>query len=170
MNINSVNKNTSRRRIKKSFVKTQESRETSSFGALVNCDSTANQSNRYSSDASFSGQRRSKLSINDESSHPINDSNTNNKRERKRNIKMLCDEDKKVLGDVIAAEGDARDNMKRIKVDANGDGHDNNKTKMFQVSSQVSKDFQSFSLFLRIRATLIVINFSKAFAPRPNRP
>lgn len=125
MNINFANENSSRRRIKKSFRR---------LSPLVNCDSKANQCNLYSTGASFGGQKGSKLSINDESSHPINGSNTNNKSERKRNIKMLGDEEKIVMGDGMVNEGDARDSTKRIKVEVNGDGHDDNKTKMFQVS------------------------------------
>lgn len=77
-----------------------------------------------------SGQktRRSKLSINDESSHPINSSNTNNKNKRKRNIKMLNDGDKKMGND----EGDAK---KKIKVDENINESDKTRGKMFEVNA-----------------------------------
>lgn len=130
----------------------------SSSKSLPNCDSKANQCNRYSSDASISGQKGSKLSINDESSHPINGSNTNNKK-RKRNNKMPCDGDKKVSGE---DEGEVRDNMKRIKVDVNGDGHDNDKTRMFQVSAESSPRF--LLIFIFQSQTL-----DKSFAASSNR-
>lgn len=98
----------------------------------VNCDNKTNHCSRDLSDALLSGQNRGKLSIDDESSHPINGSNTNNKSERKRNINMLCDGYRK--GEGVAGEGDARVDLKRIKVDGNVDGQDDNKTKMYQVS------------------------------------
>lgn len=112
----------------------------------VNCDNKTNHCRRDSSDALLSGQNRGKLSIDDESSHPINGSNTNNKSERKRNINMLCDGYKK--GEGVAGEGDARVDLKRIKVDGNVDGQDNNKTKMYQVSRR-KMCFPSF-LFFRL--------------------
>lgn len=121
------NEGASRRGIKDNYVKNQRQATNDS---LVNCDNKTNHCNRYSSDALLSGQNRSsKLSIDDESSRPINGSNTNNKSERKRNINMLNDGDKKT-GD--GYEGDC--DVKRIKVDSNVDGRDNNKSKMYQVS------------------------------------
>lgn len=127
-----MNKNCSvdgtRRGIKKSYVKNQRQESNDS---LVNCDNKTNHCNRYSLDALLSGQNRSgKLSIDDESSRPINGSNTNNKSERKRNINMLTDRDKKK---VDGYEGDC--DVKRIKVDGNADGRDNNKSRMYQVST-----------------------------------
>lgn len=88
----------------------------------------------------FSDQNssRSKLSNDDESSHPINASNTNNKNERKRNINMLFSEEKEEQesggdgGRVDDYDGGDCDYAKRIKVDA-ADGQDNNKSKMYQV-------------------------------------
>lgn len=89
----------------------------------------------------FSDQNssRSKLSNDDESSHPINASNTNNKNERKRNINMLFSEEKEEQesgggggGRVDYYDGGDCDYAKRIKVDA-ADGQDNNKSKMYQV-------------------------------------
>ncbi|CAG9802929.1 unnamed protein product [Chironomus riparius] len=114
--------------------------------SLLNCDNKINHCNRYDvSDGLFSGHsdyRNRKLSIDDESSHPINASNTNNKIERKRNINMLNDIDvnedfsvgcKEVQqndddGDVVVVGGG---NTKRMKVDC--DGQDNNKSKMYQI-------------------------------------
>jgi hypothetical protein len=86
---------------------------------LVNCDNKTNHCKRSVSDGLVSGQHRRKLSIDDESSHPINGSNTNNKTVRKRNINA-------------PDEGAA----KRMKVDGDGDGQDDNKSKMYQVSSR----------------------------------
>lgn len=122
-----TNDNTSRRGISTNNVKNQRQKTNDS---LVNCDNKTNHCNLYSSDALLSGQNRGrKLSIDDESSHPINGSNTNNKSERKRNINMLNDGDKKK---VDGYEGEC--DVKRIKVDGNVDGRDNNKNKMYQVS------------------------------------
>jgi hypothetical protein len=120
-----VNKNNgaSGRRIKENYVKNNQS------DSLVNCDNKANHARRYESVALLSGQNRSKLSIDGESSHPINGSSTNNKSERKRNIKMLDDGDKEV-NEGVGCEGDVRDSLKRLRVD----GRDNNKSKMYQVS------------------------------------
>ena len=102
--------------------------------SLVNCDNKTNHCNRYVSNGLFSDQNsRSKLSNDDESSHPINASNTNNKRERKRNINMLLN-DKDVVekcGVGRDDDDDASDCTKRMKVDC--DGQDNNKSKMYQV-------------------------------------
>lgn len=129
----SVNESAPHRRIKENYVKNQDNRA-ESIDSLVNCDNKTNHCRRYVSDALLSGQNRSKLSIDDESSHPINGSSTNNKSERKRNINMLNDEDKKRVDGLGGEGGDARDNMKRMKVDGNGDGQDNNKSRMYQVS------------------------------------
>jgi hypothetical protein len=100
-----------------------------------------------SSNVVLSGRyKRSKLSIDDESSHPINGSNTNNKNERKRNINMLNDEDKKVevCGDVEGgSDDDGEVHMKRIKVDGQ---EDNNKSKMYQVSTRVGKNLYCVSI------------------------
>lgn len=122
--------------------------------SLLNCDNKINHCNRYDvSDGLFSGHsayRNRKLSIDDESSHPINASNTNNKIERKRNINMLNDisvnEDcsvgcKEVQQNVDDDDGDVvivgGGNTKRMKVDC--DGQDNNKSKMYQVSIRTTK-------------------------------
>lgn len=94
----------------------------------VNCDNKINHCNRYDvSNGLFSGHH-GKSSIDDESSHRMNASNTNNKSERKRNINMLNENCSGVSGDVIVSSG----NTKRMKVDC--DGQDNNKSKMYQVS------------------------------------
>lgn len=104
--------------------------------SLVNCGNKTNHCNRYLSDALLSGQNRSKLSIDDESSHPINGSNTNNKSVRKRNINMLNDGEKKMCKQRMSESGgDVRDSMKRIKVDGNVDGQDDSRKKMYQVST-----------------------------------
>jgi hypothetical protein len=123
-----INDGATLRGIKDNYVKNQREKPNVS---LVNCDNKTNHCNRYSSVALLSGQNRSsKLSIDDESSRPINGSNTNNKSERKRNINMLNDGDKK-KGD--GYEGDC--DVKRMKVDGNVDGRDNNnKSRMYQVS------------------------------------
>ena len=129
------------RGIKKECVKNQRQKSNDS---LVNCDNKTNQCDRYSLDALLSGQKKSsKLSIDDESSRSINGSNTNNKSERKRNIKMLYDGENKT-GD--GCEGDC--DVKRIKVEGNVDGHerDNNKSKMYQVSIWKGE----IGIFLRI--------------------
>jgi hypothetical protein len=112
---------------------------------LVNCDNKTNHCNRYGvSNGLFSDQNgRSKLSNDDESSHPINASNTNNKSERKRNINMLLEEEKKddsggndcsvgCNDDDDCDDGDCR---KRMKVDS--DGQDNNRSKMYQVREKI---------------------------------
>lgn len=118
--------------------------------SLVNCDNKTNHCNRYVSNGLFSdqnGSRRSKLSNDDENSHPINASNTNNKSERKRNINMLLAEEQreKVEGkdnmnavncSVGCDDDDGGDYTKRIKVDS--DGQDNNKSKMYQVRKENS--------------------------------
>lgn len=127
----------SRRGANERYVKNQNDRD-----SLVNCDNKTNHCNRYVSDALLSGQNRSKLSIDDESSHPINGASTNNKSERKRNINMLDD------GDKTRVEGVGGDGSKRIKVDANGDGQDNNKTKMYQVSKWKMSEISSHRSFL----------------------
>lgn len=177
MNENCTNKNSSSRRVIKISRKSPklkcESPKSSNTGhkslleksgnqqrkqqqtetSLLNCDNKINHCNRYDvSDGLFSGHsdyRNRKLSIDDESSHPINASNTNNKIERKRNINMLNDisvnEDcsvgcKEVQqnddddGDVVIVSGG---NTKRMKVDC--DGQDNNKSKMYQVSIRTKK-------------------------------
>jgi hypothetical protein len=87
---------------------------------LVNCDNKRNHGARCVPDGLLSGQHRRKLSIDDESSHPINGSNTNNKIVRKRNINDR-------------EEATAADDVKRMKVD--GDGQDDNKSRMYQVSA-----------------------------------
>lgn len=108
-----------------------------------NLTNKINHGDRYVSDGLFSGQNGSKLSIDDESSHPINASNTNNnKSERKRNINMLNDieSDEKNENDVnnCSVGCDAIvGNGKRMKVDC--DGQDNNKSKMYQVSIKRKK-------------------------------
>lgn len=126
------------RRIEKNHGKNQNRREEESDDSLVNCDNKTNHCNLHSSDALLSGQNRSKLSIDDESSHPINGSNTNNKSERKRNINtMLNDGDKEECSSGMVNSDDAcdvKDSLKRMKVDGNVDGQDNNKSKMYQVS------------------------------------
>jgi hypothetical protein len=105
--------------------------------SLVNCDNKTNHCNRYVSDGLLSGQNGSKLSIDDESSHPINGSNTNNnKSERKRNINMLNDDDDDD-DDIDAKSVGCDGNAKRMKVDS--DGQDNNKNKMYQVSIRREK-------------------------------
>jgi hypothetical protein len=122
--------------------------------SLLNCDNKINHCNRYDvSDGLFSGHsdyRNRKLSIDDESSHPINASNTNNKIERKRNINMLNDihvnenfsvgckevQQNDDDGDVVVVGGGG--NTKRMKVDC--DGQDNNKSKMYQVSIPTKKE------------------------------
>ena len=120
----------SRRGLKENYVNNRDD-------SLVNCDNKTNHCNRYSSDdALLSGQKRSKLSVDDESSHPINGSNTNNKSERKRNINMVNDGEKTMCCEGL---GDAR---KKMKVD----GQDNDKSKMYQVSID-SYSFPSKSLF-----------------------
>jgi hypothetical protein len=105
-----------------------------------------------SSNVMFSGRyKRSKLSIDDESSHLINGSNTNNKIERKRNINMLLnDEDKKEkevdccdIG-VNISVGGCDDNVHRKKIKIDDEQEDNNKRKMYQVSF----DFDFSSPFL----------------------
>lgn len=100
--------------------------------SLVNCDNKTNHCNRYVSNGLFSdgdqNHGRSKLSNDDESSHPINASNTNNKSERKRNINMLLAEENSGSG--MGCDNE-EDYSKRIKVDS--DGQDNNKSKMYQV-------------------------------------
>lgn len=102
--------------------------------SLVNCDNKTNHCNRFVSNGLFSGQNgRGKLSNDDESSHPINASNTNNKSERKRNIKMLLDEEA-VREGVGGCDDDGGDYAKRMKVDC--DGQDNNKSKMYQVRKE----------------------------------
>jgi hypothetical protein len=122
-----MNKNPpTRQEIRGNCVKNQKP---SSNVALVNCDNKTNHCDRYSSDALLSGQNRSKLSIDDESSRSVNGSNTNNKSERKRNINMLHDGDKKRAD---GCEGDC--DVKRMKVEGNVDGRDNNKSKMYRVS------------------------------------
>ncbi|CRK89715.1 CLUMA_CG003482, isoform A [Clunio marinus] len=100
---------------------------------LVNCDNKTSHCNRYVAKALISGQNRSKLSIDDESSHPINGASTNNKSERKRNINMVNDGDKKSESGLMLDEKDARDNMKRMKVDVIVDDRDENKRKMYQI-------------------------------------
>ena len=130
-----LNKENASRRV--SIVK-RKSNIVKSNDSLVNCDNKINHCNRYVSDGLFSGQNGSKLSIDDESSHPINASNTNNKSERKRNINMLNDIDNdnyvNESNDKVMWNGcsDGGGNMKRMKVDC--DGQDNNKSKMYQVS------------------------------------
>lgn len=109
--------------------------------SLVNCDNKTNHCNRYVSNGLFSDQNsRSKLSNDDESSHPINASNTNNKSERKRNINMLLEKAERDDMNVVNSgsvgcddydDEDGGDCMKRRKVDC--DGQDNNKSKMYQV-------------------------------------
>lgn len=122
-----MNKNSSScREIRGNYVKNQGLKPNV---ALVNCDNKTNHCDRYSSDALPSGQNRSKLSIDDESSRSISGSNTNNKSERKRNINMLHDGDEKWDD---GCEGDC--DVKRIKVERNHDGRDNNKSKMYRVS------------------------------------
>lgn len=115
--------------ISKRIVKRRASKD-----SLVNCDNKTNHCNRYVSNGLFSGQNgRSKLSNDDESSHPINASNTNNKSERKRNINMLLNEeenDKDIVNSSVGCDDDG-DYAKRMKVDC--DGQDNNKSKMYQV-------------------------------------
>ncbi|KAG5681317.1 hypothetical protein PVAND_010766 [Polypedilum vanderplanki] len=112
---------------------------------LLNCDNKINQGNRYDvSNGLFSGHSGDgrKLSIDDESSHPINASNTNNKSERKRNINMLDDIQELNCSDVSGNGEDcgvssnsnvivSGGNTKRMKVDC--DGQDNNKSKMYQI-------------------------------------
>lgn len=105
----------------------------SSNDSLVNCDNKTNHCNRYLSVALLSGQNRGKLSIDDESSHPINGSSTNNKSERKRNINMLKDEERREKEE-CGVDGDVRDDKKRMKLDGITDGQDDNKSKMYQVS------------------------------------
>lgn len=103
--------------------------------SLVNCDNKTNHCNRYLSDALVSGRNRSKLSIDDESSHQINGSNTNNKSLRKRNINMLND------GEKEKCDGSVGDNTKRMKVD----GQDGSKSKMYQVSKwRANENFSDF--------------------------
>lgn len=167
MNENCTNKNSSSRRVIKSSrgnslqklksenLKSQinsidkslleeEQQQQQSDNSLLNCDNKINHCNHYDvSNGLFSANSKyssRKLSIDDESSHPINASNTNNKIERKRNINMLndihvnedcsvgCIEAKDDVHDVIVGGG----NTKRMKVDC--DGQDNNKSKMYQVS------------------------------------
>lgn len=100
--------------------------------SLVNCDNKTNHCNRYVSYGLFSGLNgKSKLSNDDESSHPINASNTNNKSERKRNINMLLNEEDNDKDIVNCGVGEYSDYTKRMKVDC--DGQDNNKNKMYQV-------------------------------------
>lgn len=104
--------------------------------SLVNCDNKTNHCNRYVSNGLFSGQNgSSKWSNDDESSHPINASNTNNKSERKRNINMLLNEEASDKDEVkssgVGCDDDDGDYAKRMKVDC--DGQDNNKSKMYQV-------------------------------------
>lgn len=110
-----------------------------SDNSLLNCDNKINHCNHYDpSDGLFSSRSSRKLSIDDESSQPINASNTYNKIERKRNINMLSDihvngvgcVDVKKDDDVVIVGGSG--NTKRMKVDC--DGQDNNKSKMYQVS------------------------------------
>lgn len=130
---------------RRSIKENQNSQEEAN-ASLLNCDNKTNHCNRYLSDALLSGQNRSKLSIDDESSHPINGSNTNNKSVRKRNINMLNDgEKKKWDGRVGESEGDVRDSTKRIKVDGNVDGQDDSKSKMYQVSRwRANENFSDF--------------------------
>lgn len=117
--------------------------------SLVNCDNKTNHCNRYVSNGLFSdqnGSRRSKLSNDDENSHPINASNTNNKSERKRNINMLLAEEQEqevvrkdnmnAVNFSVGCDDDGGDYTKRIKVDS--DGQDNNKSKMYQVRKENS--------------------------------
>lgn len=110
-------------------------RNKKSDDSLVNCDNKTNHCNLYLSDALLSGQNRSKLSIDDESSHPINGSSTNNKSERKRNINMVKDEATRE-GEGVEVEGDS---TKRMKLDGTADGQDDNKSKMYQVSRRREK-------------------------------
>lgn len=110
----------------------------------------AKKSVRNSSNDALHGGRQhknGKLSIDDESSHPINGSSTNNKSERKRNINMLLDDEDKMIvrgnGNSSSVGGsdcddddcdEAKrgvDSKKRMRVD----GQDNNKSEMYQVST-----------------------------------
>lgn len=128
--------------------KIKSERERAQNHSLVNCDNKTNHCNRYVSNGLFSdqnGSRRSKLSNDDENSHPINASNTNNKSERKRNINMLLAEEEErerkdnmnaVNCSVGCDDDDGGDYTKRIKVDS--DGQDNNKSKMYQVRKENS--------------------------------
>lgn len=104
-----------------------------------------------SSNVMFTGQYKSSklLSIDDESSHPINGSNTNNKTERKRNINMMLlnDEDEGGCSDIdvgVGGAGGCDDNRKRIKFD-DGQHEDNNKRKMYQVSTAEKVSIRFFS-------------------------
>jgi hypothetical protein len=120
--------------------------------SLVNCDNKTNHCNRYGvSNGLFSDQNgRSKLSNDDESSHPINASNTNNKSERKRNINMLLEEERDNRGGNVNNnrsvgcnddddDDDDGDCRKRMKVDS--DGQDNNRSKMYQVRKKKKEIF-----------------------------
>lgn len=153
----------SRRRIKENFGENQNSQsEKQANDSLVNCDNKTNHCNRYLSDALLSGQNRSKLSIDDESSHPINGSNTNNKSERKRNINMLNDEDR-FEGDGMGIRmGKEGDSQKRMKVDGNADGQDNNKTKMYQVSMRMETE-RNFPAFPFFSFSFFVLLFDESF-------
>jgi hypothetical protein len=92
---------------------------------LVNCDNKRNHGALCVPDGLLSGQHSRKSSIDDESSHPINGSNTNNKVGRKRNINALAREEEEVKR--MKVEGDG---------ECDGDGQDDNKSKMYQVSSR----------------------------------
>lgn len=161
------NSTSTRRGIEKNHGKNQIRREEETVDSLVNCDNKTNHCNLHSSDALLSGQNRSKLSIDDESSHPINGSNTNNKSKRKRNINtMLNDGDKEKCSSVMVNSDDAcdvNDSLKRMKVDGNVDGQDNNKSKMYQVS--IKSKWISFDPFFcdsdSFEMYLILIEFSK---------
>lgn len=114
-------------------------------------------------EALFSGEHKNgKLSIDDESSHPINGSSTNNKSERKRNINMLLDDEDKIV--VCSVGGSDCDDdcdeagvgggggvvdSKRMKVD----GQDNNKSKMYQVSTYIRP-------WHRSRGRILILFFS----------
>jgi hypothetical protein len=138
--------------------KSREKRE-----SLVNCDNKTNHCNRYVSNGLFSGQNgRSKLSNDDESSHPINASNTNNKSERKRNINMLLNEEENDKDIVNSGVGcDDGDYAKRMKVDC--DGQDNNKSKMYQVRKGNFSSSISFHFYMPLRPSICPQTNATAF-------
>lgn len=131
--MNKIESENSRRR--ENHINSNRREKRASKDSLVNCDNKTNHCNRYVSNGLFSGQNgRSKLSNDDESSHPINASNTNNKSVRKRNINMLLNEEKNDKDEVVnscSVGSDDGDYAKRMKVDC--DGQDNNKSEMYQV-------------------------------------
>lgn len=130
--------------------------------SFVKCAHKTNPCNHYVQDGLHSGQNESKLSIDDESSHPINSASSNNKSERKRNINISDDED------TMRVEVEDDYGTKRIKFDVNCDEQDHNKSQMYQVSSSEASrtlmfDFKMSLITISSRISLLTEAFSFLF-------